>query len=118
MPDLESYVLRFLGKKTLTECQFEISKVEQRLVHLCGRVVVGIPTEIAIVSIFGRGHWLAVELAKVGIPVALVDVTPDQGPWSEVDPIGTFWIIQSRNSARAKCKTAKPGCLSLAQWAL
>ena len=72
------------------------------------------PTEIAIVSIFGRGHWLAVELAKVGIPVALVDVTPDQGPWSEVDQLGPFGSFKAEILLEQNVKLQSQGvCLWL-----
>jgi hypothetical protein len=53
------------------------------------------PTEVAVISIFGRGHWLAVELTRAGVPVTLVDVSADQGPWTEVDQVGPFGGFKS-----------------------
>lgn len=52
-------------------------------------------SEIAIVSAFGRGHWLAVELARMGIPVSLLDVTSQLGSWGLEDGEGPFGFFKS-----------------------
>lgn len=52
-------------------------------------------SDIAIISAFGRGHWLAVELAKLGIPVSLLDVTGQLGRWSPEDFEGPFGFFKS-----------------------
>ena len=52
-------------------------------------------SEIAIISAFGRGHWLAAELAKMGISVSLLDVTSQLGRWSTEDGEGPFGFFKS-----------------------
>jgi hypothetical protein len=50
---------------------------------------------IAIVSCFGRGNWLATELARKGISVALLDVTDSMGNWAPEDWEGPFGYFQN-----------------------
>lgn len=45
---------------------------------------------VVIVSAFGRGRWLAADLAKEGIRTALFDVTPKLGRWPAEDVEGPF----------------------------
>lgn len=45
---------------------------------------------IVMVSIFGRGHYLATELVKAGIPVTLLDVSQNMGQWYPEDIEGPF----------------------------
>lgn len=47
-------------------------------------------TPVLIVSAFGRGHGLAIELAQNEIPVALLDVSPHLGDVSAEDDEGPF----------------------------
>jgi hypothetical protein len=47
----------------------------------------------AVVSAFGRGHWIARELARAGWTVTLLETTPHMGAWDPVDwetPFGLF----------------------------
>jgi hypothetical protein len=46
--------------------------------------------EIAIVSIFGRGLWLAAELAKKKIPVTVLEISAQMGKWKPEDAQGPF----------------------------
>lgn len=48
-----------------------------------------------IVSAFGRGHWLAAELASQGIRVTLLDVSHRLGRWSAEDWEGPFGYFRS-----------------------
>lgn len=52
-------------------------------------------SEIAVVSIFGRGHWLASEIAKQGIPVSLIDISEQMGSWAPEDWEGPFGFFNS-----------------------
>lgn len=54
-----------------------------------------IKAEVAIVSIFGRGHWLAAQLAQAQIPVTLLDVSSHMGNWKPEDQEGPFGFFQS-----------------------
>ncbi len=45
---------------------------------------------IVIVSIFGRGNYLAAKLAKAGIPVTLLDASHHMGTWYPEDIEGPF----------------------------
>tara|TARA_B100000749_G_scaffold280899_1_gene281113 strand:- start:211472 stop:212734 length:1263 start_codon:yes stop_codon:yes gene_type:complete len=51
--------------------------------------------DVVIVSIFGRGHWLAAELAEAGQQVALVDVSHRMGRWAPEDWEGPFGFFHS-----------------------
>ncbi len=49
--------------------------------------------DVIIVSVYGRGHWLAVDLAAKGFSVGLVDVSGSMGRWAPDDwesPFGYF----------------------------
>ena len=50
---------------------------------------------VLIVSAFGRGHWLAVDLVRQGLSVQLLDVTESLGKWIPEDVEGPFGIFQS-----------------------
>jgi hypothetical protein len=50
---------------------------------------------VLIVSAFGREHWLAVQLARKGFSVQLVDVTKQLGPWTPADYEGPFGFFRS-----------------------
>lgn len=54
--------------------------------------------EVAIISIFGRGHWLAVELARAHVPVTLLDVSRQMGDWKPEDAEGPFGYFESEGS--------------------
>lgn len=50
-------------------------------------------TDVLIVSAYGRGHWLAVDLASKYFSVLLVDITQSMGRWAPDDwenPFGYF----------------------------
>jgi len=56
---------------------------------------------ILIVSAYGRGHWLAVQLKRLGLNVALMDVTEKIGTWipEEIEgPFGFFYSDQILDS--------------------
>ena len=40
---------------------------------------------VFVVSVFGRGHWLAVELKRKGLDVTLIDVSAAMGSWGPED---------------------------------
>lgn len=48
------------------------------------------PVDMVIVSAFGRGHWMAWELADQGLRVQLVDVSESLGRWTPEDWEGPF----------------------------
>ena len=52
-------------------------------------------SSLIIVSAFGRGHWLAAELAKEGLPVTLLDVTAQLGVWPPEDQEGPFGFFRN-----------------------
>jgi len=58
---------------------------------------VDLNAQIGIVSIFGRGHWLAARLAQSQIPVTLLDVTDQMGKWQPEDIEGPFGYFQMDN---------------------
>ncbi len=58
--------------------------------------------QIGIVSIFGRGHWLAAELAKAKVPVTLLDVTAQMGSWQPEDVEGPFGYFQMEGLQEAR----------------
>lgn len=51
--------------------------------------------DVVIASAFGRGNWLAAELADKGMSVALVDVSESLGRWAPEDWEGPFGFLQS-----------------------
>lgn len=61
-------------------------------------------SEVLLVSIFGRGNWLAAELASRGFKVCLVDMSAAMGRWAPEDwegPFGLFkadWLTASQVS--------------------
>ena len=50
-------------------------------------------TEVAVVSVFGRGHWIATELAKTGLKVTLLDISESMGLWAPEDWEGPFGVF-------------------------
>jgi hypothetical protein len=54
--------------------------------------------ELAVVSIFGRGDWLAFELAKAGVPTLYLDISDQMGPWTPEDWEGPFGFIKFDSS--------------------
>ncbi len=53
-------------------------------------------SEFVLISAFGRGNWLAVELVEQGHKVSLVDVTEKMGHWSPEDWEGPFGVLTSK----------------------
>jgi hypothetical protein len=53
--------------------------------------------DVVIVSIFGRGNWLASELATRGWRVTLVDVSSRMGAWEPEDYEGPFGLLEDAN---------------------
>src|SRR4051794_13320435 len=51
--------------------------------------------DVAIVSAFGRGNWLAAELADLGLKVSLVDVSEALGRWTPEDWEGPFGLLKA-----------------------
>jgi hypothetical protein len=69
---------------------------------------------VGIVSIFGRGHWLANQLAKAGVPVSLIDISSSQGPWAEIDTMGPFGSFKADIQPEQNIQIQKEGfCLWL-----
>ncbi len=56
-------------------------------------------TQVAIISVFGRGLWLAAELAKKNIPVTVLDVSAQMGPWKSEDAMGPFGAFSTAQPA-------------------
>ncbi|MCB0419852.1 MAG: hypothetical protein KDD61_02590 [Bdellovibrionales bacterium] len=52
-------------------------------------------SDVVLVSVFGRGNWLAAELAERGLKVALVDVSSSMGRWTPEDWEGPFGLFRS-----------------------
>lgn len=50
--------------------------------------------EVAILSAFGRGNWLAAELVEKGFSVQLLDVSEQMGRWAPEDWEGPFGLLQ------------------------
>lgn len=50
-------------------------------------------TEVVVVSVFGRGHWMATELAKTGMKVTLLDISESMGLWAPEDWEGPFGVF-------------------------
>ena len=61
-------------------------------------------SDLIVVSAFGRGNWLAANLARQGLSATLVDVSDALGHWAPEDwegPFGIFqadWIRDSQNT--------------------
>jgi hypothetical protein len=55
---------------------------------------VELKAEIGLISIAGRGHWLAAALAQSGVPVTLLDVSHQMGAWEPEDLEGPFGYFQ------------------------
>lgn len=51
--------------------------------------------EVGIVSVFGRGHWLAAALAQAKVPVKLLDVSQQMGVWAPEDAEGPFGFFET-----------------------
>jgi hypothetical protein len=53
--------------------------------------------DLVLLSAFGRGNWIATELARKGWKVSLVDVTPQLGrvQWEDVE--GPFGLLESED---------------------
>lgn len=54
-----------------------------------------VQTQVAVVSIYGRGHWLASELARSGVPTVLLDISQQMGIWAPEDWEGPFGLFQT-----------------------
>ena len=67
-------------------------------------------TEVVIVSIFGRGNWLASELAMRGLNVTLVDVSERMGVWAPEDAGGPFGISESPDLTASQRTTLIGDC--------
>lgn len=50
--------------------------------------------DVVIASVFGRGHWLAVELARKNLKVLLVDLSSRCGVWPVEDIEGPFGVFK------------------------
>ncbi|MCB0412827.1 MAG: hypothetical protein KDD50_00735 [Bdellovibrionales bacterium] len=51
--------------------------------------------DVVVVSIFGRGNWLASELADNNFKVSLVDISQEFGRWAPEDWEGPFGFFQT-----------------------
>ena len=52
-------------------------------------------TDVIIVSAFGRGHWMAWELAEKGLSVQLLDFSESLGRWTPEDWEGPFGVTKT-----------------------
>lgn len=57
---------------------------------------------VILISAFGRGHWLATELAKEGIRTTLVDVTSKLGVWPSEDVEGPFGLFRNERISESQ----------------
>lgn len=57
-------------------------------------------SQVAVVSAFGRGHWLAAELQSKGLQVTVLDVTSSMGHWAPEDWEGPFGYFRSLLSSQ------------------
>lgn len=55
------------------------------------------PLKVLLVSCFGRGHWLAVELVRSGLEVVLLDVSEQMKSWVPEDIEGPFGFFAPEN---------------------
>ena len=53
--------------------------------------------DVTIVSAFGRGHWLAAELADNHFSVLLLDISESLGRWAPEDWEGPFGLLQNKS---------------------
>jgi len=53
--------------------------------------------QVALVSAFGRGNWLASELKSMGYSVHLLDVTSNLGRWTPEDREGPFGFYHTKD---------------------
>ncbi len=51
--------------------------------------------DVVIVSAFGRGHWLASEMARKGLQTALIDISDKLGRWAPEDWEGPFGFFKT-----------------------
>ncbi len=65
--------------------------------------------DVLIVSVFGRGHWLAAELARKGIPVCLIDVSHLMGPWPVDESEGPFGFFKSDSVSEGQLESLQQG---------
>lgn len=61
--------------------------------------------EVAIISIFGRGHYLAAKLAEAHVPVTLLDVSHQMGTWKPEDTEGPFGFFLMDGLGRERLET-------------
>lgn len=65
-------------------------------------------SEVAVVSVFGRGHWLAASLARHKVPVALLDVSSQIGDWKPEDIEGPFGYFHLQSSEKERLEIEAP----------
>jgi hypothetical protein len=53
--------------------------------------------DVVIVSVFGRGEWLASELSHQGWRVTLIDISEQMGEWSPEEAEGPFGFLQGQD---------------------
>ncbi|MBX7230795.1 MAG: hypothetical protein K1X29_01790 [Bdellovibrionales bacterium] len=58
--------------------------------------------DVAVFSAFGRGNWMATELANRGFKVQLFDVTTSLGRWAPEDWEGPFGFFQSNELSESQ----------------
>ena len=69
--------------------------------------------DVLIVSLYGRGQWLALECQKKGLDVALLDLTPLMSGWSIEDMEGPFGVFAERHTPSQMARLADEGPLIL-----
>lgn len=53
--------------------------------------------DVVLVSVFGRGNWLAAELKNEGFSVTLIDLSGSMGRWAPEDWEGPFGLFRSES---------------------
>lgn len=61
-----------------------------------------VTAQVGIISVFGRGHWLAALLASAKVPVSLLDVSSQMGRWMPEDAEGPFGFFEVQGSQRER----------------
>jgi hypothetical protein len=61
--------------------------------------------EFTVVSVFGRGNWIARELNLLGVRVTIIDLTHRMGLWPVEDSEGPFGFFKSEKTSQAQLES-------------
>lgn len=59
-------------------------------------------SQVCLVSVFGRGHWLAKSLASKGISVTLLEASKNMGRWAPEDWEGPFGFFKTEGLSQTQ----------------